>query len=325
MKKKKTWVKNLKILIFLILFAPVFSWSCFLLKEKLNVFFFWHEFAANPEIMLAQAAQDSFLNNLKSLSPVRNKAVADLDLSARAVLVISLDKERETALLAKNADKKMAIASLTKLMTAKVVLDNYDLDKEVAISKEAVGQEEQLGKLTVGQRLPVRTLLYPLLIESSNDAAFALADDYSGMNNASFLELMNLEAESLEMKDTFFYNASGLEPADEASEEINYSTAEDLAKLIKEFLPTDLIWQILSVPKAYLYNQELTNTNKLLEEYNNIIGGKTGFTDKAGECYILVLKAPKDRGYLINIILGSPDRWEEMRELIAWEKKAFIW
>jgi D-alanyl-D-alanine carboxypeptidase len=324
-KKKKIRIKNFKILLFLILFTPAFGWGCFILKEKLDVFFFWHEFSANAKIMSAQTAQDNFLQNLKELAPARNKSVEDLNLGAKAVLALFLDKDKEATLLAKNIDKKLAIASLTKLMTAKVILENYDLAKEIIISKEAVAQEEDLGKLTVGEKLPVGTLLYPLLIESSNDAAFALANDYSGMTSYSFLELMNLEARSLGLDNTFFYSVNGLEPDDELSTEINYSTAADLVKLVKDLLPETLLWQILATPQINLYGEELTNTNKLLGEYNNIIGGKTGYTEKAGECFILVLEAPKGRGYLINVILGSPNRWEEMRELIAWEKQAYLW
>lgn len=324
MKTKKK-DRKLKILLFSIIFIPLFGWGCFVLKEKLDVFFFWHEFSADPRIMSAQASQDAFLQHLKELAPARDRQVSDLKLAAKGALVLFLDDETETALFEKNPEEKMAIASLTKLMTAKVVLDYYDLDKEIIVSKEAVDQEEELGRLAVGQKLRTKALLYPLLMESSNDAAFALANDYSGLNSQNFLELMNLEAESLGLKDTFFYTVHGLDPDDESSPEINYSTANDLVELVKSLLPDYLIWNILATPEISVYGQELINTNKLLGEYNNIVGGKTGYTEKAGECFILVLEAPKGRGHLINVILNSPNRWEEMRKLIDWEKQAFIW
>ena len=244
----------------------------------------------------------------------------NLDLQVKAaisVLVDSQSGEGKKVLFKKNSNEKLAIASLTKLMTANIVLENYDLSREIKISEEAVLQEGEAGKLTAGKIFSVEYLLYPLLMESSNDAAYALANDCNGMTEEKFVELMNLKAKDLGLEDTYFVNSTGLDP-EQPGHSINYSTAEDLVKLTKYLLKKPLIWEILATPKFSLYGPELINTNGLLGEIPNIVGGKTGFTDQAGGCMLLVSKN-KGENFLVNVILGAPSssaRIEEMEKLI---------
>ena len=246
----------------------------------------------------------------------------NLDLQVKAaisVLVDSQSGEGKKVLFKKNSNEKLAIASLTKLMTANIVLENYDLSREIKISEEAVLQEGEAGKLTAGKIFSVEYLLYPLLMESSNDAAYALANDCNGMTEEKFVELMNLKAGDLGLENTYFVNSTGLDPK-EANHSTNYSTAEDLVKLTKYLLKKPLIWEILATPKFSLYGPELINTNGLLGKIPNIVGGKTGFTDQAGGCMLLVSKN-KGESFLINVILGAPSssaRIEEMEKLINW-------
>jgi D-alanyl-D-alanine carboxypeptidase (penicillin-binding protein 5/6) len=169
-------------------------------------------------------------------------------------------------------------------------------------------------------------------MESSNDAAFSLANDYPGMKEGLFVEMMNQEAKKLSFGNTFFVNSTGLDP-DKKTSDINLSSASDLVKLTKKTLEEPLIWQILSTAKYKVYGPELNNTNKLLEDsvswHTDIIGGKTGYTDLAGGCMILALKAPENPDYLmINVILGADgasSRFEEMKKLVNWLDAAYIW
>lgn len=243
----------------------------------------------------------------------------NLNLQVKAAISVLVDSRgRERVLFKKNSNERLPIASLTKLMTANIVLENYDLSREIKISEEAVAQEGKAGKLIAGKIFSVEYLLYPLLMESSNDAAYALANDYNGMTEEKFVELMNLKAENLGLENTYFVNSTGLDYDPPAT--LNYSTAEDLVKLAKYLFEKPLIWEILATPKFSLYGPELINTNEFLGEVPNIVGGKTGYTDQAGGCMLLVLK---DEGgnFLINAILGTASRkarTEEMKKLIEW-------
>ncbi len=290
-------------------------------------FFYWRELSQNAQIFTAQIRLEEKLNELK---PIRHRNVKDLELKATSVISVFLDnKGKEKILFEKESDKILPIASLTKLMTANVVLENYDLSKEIKISEKAVEQPEDLGKLVAERIFPVEYLLYPLLMESSNDAAFSLANDYDGMTIEKFVALMNSTAQKLNLNDTFFVNSSGLDPEENKPKtKINYSTTSDLAKLTKELLKKPLIWEILSTPKYDSYGPKLVNTNELLGEIPGIVGGKTGYTYAAGGCIILVTIAPKDSGYLVNVILGADGqngRFGEMEKLVNWVNIAYKW
>jgi D-alanyl-D-alanine carboxypeptidase (penicillin-binding protein 5/6) len=294
-------------------------------EKNLKDLFYWQEISQNPRIF---AAQISLEEKLKELKPIRNREVGSLEAEASsAISVLFKDSGEERTLFEKDINLELPIASLTKLMTAKVVLEHYDLSKMIKISKEAVAQEEDFGRLEAGRELSVEYLLYPLLMESSNDAAFALANDYEGITEERFVSLMNLEAQKLNLQNTYFFNVSGLDP-EESGTEMNYSTVADLAKLAKELLKDSLVWEILSTPKFDLYGPELVNTNELLGEVPGIVGGKTGYTDLAKDCFLLVLEAPKDHGYLTNVILGAGNgsyRFLEMEKLIDWAQEAYRW
>ena len=302
-----------------------FWWGINNLQAELLDVFYYRELAHNPRLLMAQANQMEFEERVKTLKPLRDGQAPDLIVNARSAVSLLINNfGREKILFEKNINQQLPIASLTKLMTAYVVLEHYDLTKEIKVSKEAIQQEENLGKLAVGEVLSVETLLYPLLMESSNDAAFSLANDYDGMTGEVFVDLMNLEAKQLGMENTFFSNVSGLDS--ETSAPTNYSTAYDLTILARELLNHDLIWQILSTPKINLYGAELINSNQLLGKISGVVGGKTGYTEEALGCFVLVLEAPSDHRYLINIILGTSNgRFSEMEKLIDWTQKAYKW
>jgi len=319
--------RNLKFFLIVFVLSLPFWWGVNVLGEKLENFFYWREISQNTQIFTAQTNLEEKLNKLK---PIRHRNVEDLEIRATSVISVFLDnKGKEKILFEKESGKILPIASLTKLMTALVVLENYDFSKEIKISEKAVEQPEDLGKLVAERIFPVKYLLYPLLMESSNDAAFSLANDYDGMTGEKFVTLMNLTAQKLNLNDTFFVNPSGLDPETKTPKtKINYSTASDLAKLTKELLKKPLIWEILSTPRYNLYGPELLNTNELLGEIPEIVGGKTGYTYTAGGCMVLVTIAPKDAGFLVNVILGTDGhngRFGEMKKLANWLNTAYKW
>jgi D-alanyl-D-alanine carboxypeptidase len=168
-----------------------------------------------------------------------------------------------------------------------------------------------------------------MLIESSNDAAYSLATpcfETQKMSEKSFVNLMNLYASytlELNPENTHFINSTGLDP-EEPIEETNYSNVKDLAKLVQYLLKNKPeIIDIISQKENMSFHYILESTNELFGKVDGIIGGKTGYTDKAGGCLILVLKGPIKNSCFINIILGSNDRFGEMEKMINWDKQIF--
>lgn len=263
-----------------------FWWGVNVFQEKLEGFLFWKGMADNPQLLMAQIIQEE---NLETLKPIRNWQVEDLEITAKSAISVFVNSQgAEKILFGKNVDEKLPIASLTKLMAANIVLEFQIEPKE---------------------------LLYPLLIISDNNAAITLTEV---IGEGAFVDLMNLEAQYLGLENTHFINATGLDGADT----FNYSTVQDLAKFAKH-LTTErpLIWEISTI-QAF---ENAVNTNELLSEIPGIIGGKTGETPGAGGCLILIVQAPKGKGYIINVILNSENRFEEMKKLLNWLNSAYKW
>jgi len=280
----------------------------------------------NQEIFLAKLPDVPKIVNsdvVDSFKPSRDWTIPEPEISSEAAICVENNESgQEKILFKKNNDQKLSIASLTKLMTALVVLENYDLSQNVKISQEAVDREGEQGSLKPNETFSVETLLYIMLIESSNDAAYALAEV---MGFDKFVETMNLKAKDLGLNNTFFVGPSGLDSK-------NYSTIDDLVKLTEYLLKNHfLVWEILSIEKATILNSdgvlhhEAVNTNELLGKIPAIISGKTGYTKIANGCFILVLESPKKGSQLIYIILGSKNRFEEMKKLIDWVNQAYQW
>lgn len=299
---------------------------------ELEDFFFSLELQG-PQLLAAQTNQEVLQIKLRNLKQRKKENLPQLDISAKAALAVRYSvregRGEQKVLFNKNISERLPIASLSKLMTALVVLENYSLSQEIEISPEAVAQEESIGNFKAGEKFSVKDLLYSALTESSNDAAFALSE---ALGKEKFVALMNFRAKGIGLQNTYFANPTGLDP-DNEQESGNYSTVEDLAKLtiyLLERMP--FIWQeVLSKPtiEVALLNGRVhhlaKSTNALLGKIPNIVGGKTGYTDEALGCFVLVLKNQKSDDYLINIILGSPDRFGEMEKLVGWiEKTNFV-
>jgi len=268
-----------------------------------------------------------------SLKPFRNWGVTPLDINALSGISIEINQEgNKKFLYAKNIDKKLAIASLTKLMTAYIALENYDLNQEVIISFSADSIEGNSANLRVGERFSAKDLIYSLLMESSNEPAQVLAEI---MGEAKFVYLMNQKAQEWGLENTYFLDPIGLDP-DNPPASPNYSTSQDLAILSWQALKNPIIKEILQTKEFKLYTTNgrfhhlVENNNELLNDpeipwKNDILGAKTGWTPIAGQCLLLALKNPKNNSIIINVILDAPNRFEKMKKLVNWIYKAYKW
>jgi len=317
---------NLKFFLGSFFVSLPFWWGLNVGQKNLEDFLFWSQIVNRPQIFTAQIVPEKKLIISK---PVRNWQIENLKNEAKSGISVLVDnKGNQEILFDKDINEKLPIASLTKLITADIVLEHYDLSQIIEISHQAVVEEGNSGQFKIGETLTVENLLYSLLIESSNDAAEALTEV---IGKDAMVDLMNLEVRAIGMENTRFFNPTGLEP-DNPNVPINYSTTKDLATLVAYLLKTNpKVLEISTFSEYNLYSPEgifhhkLKNTNELLGEFSGIIGGKTGWTPQAQGCLLLAIKAPKDRGVIINIILGSPDRFEEMKKLINWIGEAYQW
>lgn len=264
-------------------------------------------------------AQEAFLVPTGDFGvPIRKWNVETPKLSAQSVYAVEINSSK--VLLAKEPNQTRQIASLSKLITALIVIERANLKDEIVVSKNAVDTYGEMGSLVVNESLTIESLLYALLVESSNDAAVALAEKFDGQ----FINFMNQKAKELNLENTHFSDSSGLSIE-------NVSTAKDIARIMQEVIKYPLLNYIMETSQIEVssadgkYKHKLTNSNKLLSKYPEIIAGKTGYIDEAGNCMVVALKTPSLQGIIINVILGSQDRIGEMDKLIQWEKEAFLW
>ena len=260
-------------------------------------------FTANLE-----SSVTNLLENSKTLGDTKGSST---EINVRSAISTEIVNNETKILFEKSKNKRLPIASLTKLMTALIVLEKYDLNQKIVISNRAMIEMGEQGSLKAGEVLSVKNLLYILLIESSNRAAYALSEV---IGNDQFVIEMNNKAKLIGMTNTYFIDNTGLDPN-------SYSTVMDLVKLTKNlFEKYPLFEEIMGLKFFNLYvngefHHKLINTNQLLGE-NGIVSGKTGFTDEARGCFVAIQKDSKNENYFINVVLGAEDRFLEMRKLI---------
>ena len=242
------------------------------------------------------------------------------------------DDENGLTFLQKNSDVRVPIASTTKIMTATIVLENYNLSDVVTMSKDAVAETGASLDFFIGEKFTVSELLYCMLIKSENGAAYALAEHAntgSETGVTKFIGMMNEKAKSLGMDDTLYQDPAGLNDA-------GYSTAYDLLLATKYALKIPLFAQIVDTPTYTAhsidgkYSIDLPNSNRLVNTWNypGAIGVKTGFTDGAGHC--LVGAARRNGHTLIAIALHTnsiaPDASAtEVKKLLDWGFSSIDW
>jgi len=252
--------------------------------------------------------------------PILDSNVSQPPINGKSSLVYDTYSKR--FLYEKNTGQKLPIASLTKVLSAIVILENLNPNDIVTVSNRSIKVDGEKQDLFLGERITVENLLRMMMIESSNDAASALAEYAMVNKNLDFVGKMNEKAAILAMHDSEFFDPAGLDDR-------GYSTGIDLVKLVEYSLNYKEIWDISSEKSAVIESTDetikhsITSTNRLLGLLKDIIGGKTGYTDGAGQCLIMVVSVPDYPGKLITVVLGSTDRFGDTQKLVAWTKTAY--
>ena len=287
-------MKNLIILLILFFLSAILSLYSASFKNK--------RAKGLPQSVFAPVYYGSSFDGLRTLAP---------SVSARSAVLA--DAKSGAVLFEKNADERLAMASTTKIMTAKIILSKTSLSDVVTVPKEAALIEGSSIYLKEGEKITVKDLLYGLLLESGNDAAYTLAVFCAGSEEA-FVRLMNEEAEKLKLFDTHFANPHGL------SAENHYTSARDLAFLTKNAMENDIFREIVST-KTYVstslggVKRYFSNHNRLLKSESDIIGVKTGYTKAAGRC--LVTAASDGKSEYIAVTLDDRDDWRDHKNLFS--------
>jgi D-alanyl-D-alanine carboxypeptidase (penicillin-binding protein 5/6) len=244
---------------------------------------------------------------MPTLTPILTSTKATPYIDASVVYL--LDADTEHVLYDKNGEKPMLMASTTKIMTALIAIQTGNLNSLITVHQDAINRvildDGSSSGLKDGDVLPLKDLLYALLLPSGNDAAYAIADGLGG-NVPNFVARMNLLAYRLHLFQTHYNSPDGLT----SDEKTHYTSAHDLAILSQYAMQIPLFASIVKTQtyKVHVDGQNFvwTNTNTLLGTYAGITGIKTGHTDAAGYC--LVFSATRSGHHLIGIILGSPSQ-----------------
>lgn len=229
---------------------------------------------------------------------------AEPNVAAQGAALI--DGKTGRLLWGRNAEEPMAMASTTKIMTAILVLESCDLEKTVTISQNAAHQPEVHMDLKEGEQWKVEDLLSAMMLRSYNDAAVALAEHVSG-SVEEFCRKMTEKAKEIGAENTVFGSPNGLDS--HLADDLHHSTAYDMALIASYALENEKFREIIAQPEIYVKDSEgkhicnVTNADRFLTEYSGALGVKTGYTNKAGHCFVGA--AERDGILLISTVLGS--------------------
>lgn len=284
--------------------------------------------AASNRITPVQAGHQSsiLLSSVKDAETKDAKSRADLAPNAKSAVV--MDYATGHVLFAKNADQRLPMASITKIMTMVLIMEAIDdgkltLKDRIKASEHAASMGGSQIFLEPGESMTVEEMLKGIAIASANDACVAMAEHLAG-TEAAFVEKMNLKAKALGMNNTHFVNCNGL-PASN-----HYSSARDIAIMSRELLSHEEITRWTSVYSDYLRKDTqhplwLVNTNKLVRFYEGVDGLKTGFTREAMYCLSATAKKP-DGFRVIAVAMGEPKsttRNAEVSSMLNWSFSQF--
>lgn len=237
--------------------------------------------------------------------------------ATNATAELLLDADTGNVLYDKNGEQPLSMASTTKIMTALIAIQTANLEQPIHVQQDAIDRvvlDDGSGAgLLVGDVVPLKEMLYALMLPSGNDAAYAIADELGAGDRDVFINHMNLFAQRLQLFQTHYNSPDGL-TSDSAT---HYTTAYDLAKLSRYAMSVPLFATIVHTQTytAQVGGRTLlwTNTNKLLGNYPGATGIKTGHTFGSGYC--LVFAATSHQHHLIGVLLNSPD--ENQRNIDA--------
>ena len=261
-----------------------------------------------------------FLAVILATAPLWTRARA-VNLEVPAPAAILMDRATGTVLFERNADEKLAPASVTKVMTLLLVMEAIDGGKiswqdSVTTSEAAAAKGGSQVYLKVGETMTVEEMVKSVAVASANDCACALAEYLAGSESA-FVEKMNERAQELGMENTHFVNCTGLDDGENAAE--HRTTARDIAIMSRELLGHEDIKKYTTIWMDTVRDGAfgLANTNKLVRFYEGTTGLKTGFTSAAGYC--LSASAEREGMELIAVVLNcktSPERFQAARAML---------
>lgn len=263
-----------------------------------------------------------------SIPQKRANAVAPVLTDVPDASYFVVDELSGKTLYAKNETVPRPVASLTKLMTALVILDEHALHEVVQVPLLAAAAEGASIDLLPYEKVTVQMLLEAAIIPSANDAALALAM-YNSETEAAFVQKMNAKAEELGLESAVFYNATGLDAVTDEGTKYNTMHAKDAYKLARHAMNNAFI---ASAAQSYgfvgdsvdgKFSHGKASTNQLLGSFLGVDGVKTGYTEAAGEC--LILRTNKDGNRLVTVILGSKDRFGVGKDLASWAHDSYEW
>ncbi|MDR1538273.1 MAG: D-alanyl-D-alanine carboxypeptidase [Clostridiales bacterium] len=259
----------------------------------------------------------AFLTLFLQLAPLACEA-GETAPQVKAIGAVLMDYKTGRVLWGKNEHTPMAMASTTKIMTAALALESGKLEETVTVSKRAASAPEVKMGLSTGEKVKMNELLYALMLESQNDAAVAIAEGISG-SVEEFCALMTAKASELGAKNTVFETPNGLDKGD------HHSTAYDMALITRYALSKPEFMKLINTKsisfssdrRSYVFN----NKNRLLTEYQGANGVKTGFTGKAGHCFVGA--AQRGEMELISVVLasgwgrvGKEGKWSDTKALL---------
>ena len=230
-----------------------------------------------------------------------------VNLASNAKSAIMIEASTGKVIFEKNANEGLPMASMTKMMTLLIIMENIDngnlkWDEKVTASEYAASMGGSQIFLEVGEEMTVEDLVKGICIGSGNDAAVAMAERIGGTEE-EFVKMMNEKAKELGLKNTNFVNACGLD------DDNHYSSAYDMAMIAKELVKYDKILEYTGTYEDYLRKDTdnsfwLVNTNKLVRYYSGVDGLKTGYTETA--LYCITTTAKKNNMRLITVVMGEP-------------------
>lgn len=240
------------------------------------------------------------------------------EISAQGVVVYDL--ESGVTLYGRNTQVLLSPASTTKIMTALVALEHYNLDDVVTVA--TVANSGQVMGIVPGEQITVENLLYGALIHSGNDATWALAEHFEG-GVEKFVAAMNEKADSLHLTNTNFTNPVGFDDPN------HKMSAIDLTRLAAFALTNKTIAKMVAIPEITISDvthtrfHALTNVNTLLGKIPGVAGIKTGWTEEAGENLVTLIERNGHR--IIIVVLKSRDRFADTEALINWVFANYVW
>ncbi len=239
--------------------------------------------------------------------------------TAKAVLVKDLTSG--SILYQDNASSRLPMASTTKIMTA-LTASEYFKPNTVLTVNQAASIRGSTSGLNKGELISFRSLLYGMLLNSGNDASYAIGENYPG-GVVGFVSAMNKKATSLNLKNTHFDNPAGFDSPK------HFSSAFDLTKITEESLKNAQLARIFATKDTEVfswdkkYKHQLRNLNKLLSDVSGVLGVKTGYTEAAKENLITLVE--REGHKVLVVVLGSDDRFGESTKFIEWTYQNFEW